>query len=647
MALKDLFRRKPKSGAQEGQKAQAVDDTKRTRELSGPIHIGVTAALLFLGLFHLYVAFFGVRSSMLLRGVHWTIVSTVVFMLYPALKGAMARVTAVDFAWAAAAFASGLYILMNWERIAVSGGVVNATDIAFGCIAVLVVLEATRRAVGPVLALVALVFLAYAFFGHLIPGTLGHRRYSLERVIKFMYTGTEGIFGAAMNVSANYVALFVLFGSLLERFGGGQLFVDLAYSLTGRMRGGPAKASVVSSALMGTMSGSAVANVVTTGAFTIPLMKKNGYKPQVAAAVEAVASTGGQIMPPVMGAAAFLMAEITGISYGSIMIAALIPAFMYFFAIFVVVDLEALKENIGVADDSQIQRVGAVLRHGGYLLIPLILLIVLIFTGYSAIYSCAYAIAAVLVIDLIFSKDRKQIGKKFFGALLKGMKSIISIACACAAAGIICGVISLTGVGTKFSSLMLSVANNNVLIALLMTMVASLILGCGLPTTAAYMVLATLAVPALTKLGVPLLAAHLFVLYFGSISTITPPVALSAYAGAAIAEANPNKVGYTAFRFGIVAFVAPYMFVYNPALLMSGSVLAIAVSAVTAILGTYSVAVAVQGYWKIHATAVERVLAFVGGCGIMLSGLAFNGIGLALIALAAGMQLLRIRRTKA
>ena len=252
-----------------------------------------------------------------------------------------------------------------------------------------------------------------------------------------------------------------------------------------------------------------------------------------------------------------------------------------------------------------------------------------------------------LVIDLIFSKDRKQIGKKFFGALLKGMKSIISIACACAAAGIICGVISLTGVGTKFSSLMLSVANNNVLIALLMTMVASLILGCGLPTTAAYMVLATLAVPALTKLGVPLLAAHLFVLYFGSISTITPPVALSAYAGAAIAEANPNKVGYTAFRFGIVAFVAPYMFVYNPALLMSGSVLAIAVSAVTAILGTYSVAVAVQGYWKIHATAVERVLAFVGGCGIMLSGLAFNGIGLALIVLAAGMQLLRIRRTKA
>lgn len=644
MAFNDLFKRKPKPAAAEDA-LNTLDDTKSTRDLSGPVNKAVTAALLFLGLFHLYVAFFGVRSSMLLRGMHWMIISTVVFMMYPAFKKSIAKVTVVDFVWAVAAFACGLYILMNWERIAVSGGVVNTWDIAFGCVAVLVVLEATRRAVGPVLALVALVFLLYAFFGHVIPGTLGHRKYSLERIIKFMYTGTEGIFGAAMNVSANYVALFVLFGSLLEKFGGGQLFVDLAYSLTGKMRGGPAKASVVSSALMGTMSGSAVANVVTTGAFTIPLMKKNGYKPQVAAAVEAVASTGGQIMPPVMGAAAFLMAEITGISYSTIMIAALIPAFMYFFAIFVVVDLEALKEEIGVADDSQIQKVGVVLKHGGYLLIPLLLLIVLIFTGYSAIYSCAYAIAAVLVIDLIFSKERKLILKKFCAALLKGMKSIVSIACACAAAGIICGVISLTGIGTKFSSLMLSVANNNTLIALLMTMVASLILGCGLPTTAAYMVLATLAVPALTKLGVPLLAAHLFVLYFGSISTITPPVALSAYAGAAIAGANPNKVGYTAFRFGIVAFVAPFMFVYNPALLMNGSVIAILISLVTAVIGTYAVAVAVQGYWKTRAAMFERVLAFVGGCSVMLSGLVFNGIGLALIAVVAVLQIGRSKKT--
>lgn len=639
-----LFKKKtPDTSA--AQELEALDDSKKTRDLIGWYSKCVSVALIVLGIYHLYVAFFGVSSSMQLRGFHWTVLSTVVFFMYPAFKKSIRKVTALDFVWAAGACACGVYILFNWERIATSGGVVNQMDIIFGCIAVLVVLEVTRRAVGPVLALVALVFLLYAFFGHYIPGTLGHRRYSLERIIKFMYTGTEGIFGAAMNVSANYVALFVLFGSLLEKFGGGELFVDLAYSLTGKMRGGPAKAAVVSSALMGTMSGSAVANVVTTGAFTIPLMKKNGYKPVVAGAVEAVASTGGQIMPPVMGAAAFLMAEITGISYNSIMFAALIPAFMYFYAIFMVVHLEALKENIGVADTSEIQKVGTVLKRGGYLLLPLILLIVLIFAGYSAIFACAYSIAGILIIDLIFSKERKKILNKFLAALLKGMKSIVSIACACAAAGIICGVISLTGVGTKFSSLMLSVANNNTFLALLMTMLASLILGCGLPTTAAYMVLATLAVPALTKMGLPLLASHLFVLYFGSISTITPPVALSAYAGAAIADANPNKVGYKAFSFGIVAFIVPFMFVYNPALLMNGSVLEIIISAITAIIGTFMVAVAVQGYLKTRFTVVERILSFVGGCCVMLSGWMFNLVGLAMIAVVIIMQYSRAKKT--
>lgn len=644
MSIKELFQKKPKAD----QQPEDFDDNKKTRELPRQLDMFVSVALILLGAFHLYVAFFGTRSSMELRSVHWTTISTLVFFLYPAFKKSNRQnITLFDGIWAVAACASGLYIIFNWERIAISGGVVTTTDIVFGAVAILVVLESTRRTVGTVLAALAGVFLLYAFFGHYIPGTMGHRRYSFERIVKFMYTGTEGIYGAAMNVSANYVALFVLFGSLLEKFGGGELFVDLAYSLTGRLRGGPAKAAVVSSALMGTMSGSAVANVATTGAFTIPLMKKNGYKPRVAAAIEAVASTGGQIMPPVMGAAAFLMAEITGISYGNIMIAALIPAFMYFFAVFMMVDLEAAKENIGKLDSSKIKKAGEVLKHGGYLLIPLGLLIVLIFTGYSAIYSCAYSIAAILVIDLIFSKERKSILKKLAGAMLKAMKSILSIACACAAAGIICGVISLTGIGTKFSSLMLSVANDNMLIALLMTMLASLILGCGLPTTAAYMVLATLAVPALTKLGVPLLAAHMFVLYFGSISTITPPVALSAYAGAAIAGANPNKVGYTAFRFGIVAFVVPFIFVYNPALLMNASVLEIIISFVTAIIGTMSVAVAMQGWWKTRATIIERVLAFACGVSVMLSGWWFNAIGLAVIAVVAACQLIRAKKEKA
>ena len=473
---------------------------------------------------------------------------------------------------------------------------------------------------------------------------LGHRRYTIERIIRFLYTGTEGIYGPAMNVSANYVALFVLFGAMLERFGGGQLFVDLAYSLTRKTRGGPAKAAVLSSALMGTMSGSAVANVATTGAFTIPLMKKNGYKASTAGAIEAVSSTGGQIMPPVMGAAAFLIAEITGISYGAIMTAALIPAIMYFLSIFIIVDLEAVKDGIGKPEQTQLQKVSVILKHGGYLLVPLGLLIVLIFTGYSAIYACGYSILAIFIIDLIFDKERKQFFSKVKVALLKGMKSVISIAAACAAAGIICGIISLTGIGSKFSSLMLSVANNNIFIALLMTMIASLILGTGLPTTAAYLVLATLAVPALVKLGVPLLSAHLFVLYFGAISTITPPVALSSYAGAAIAGANPNKVGYTAFRFGIIAFIVPFIFVYNQALLLNGTVFQIVTSVITALIGTIGVAVTIQGYWKVHASWFERVLAFAGGVSVMLHGWFWNLFGLAALAVVITIQILHSKK---
>lgn len=622
-----------------------LDDNKKTRSLPKKLDLFVTIALTVLGFYHIYVGFFGARSAMELRAVHWLVISVVIFLLYPATKKSMPKVTVLDWVWMLLAAASGVYILMNWERIALNAGIVSSTDIFFGVIAVLVVLESARRSIGPVLAAMSTLFLAYAIFGHLIPGTLGHREYSISRIIAFLYTGTEGIYGTAIDVSAKYVALFVLFGSMLEFFGGGQLFVDIAYSLTGKLRGGPAKASVVSSALMGTMSGSAVANVVTTGAFTIPLMKKNGYKPYVAGAVEAVASTGGQIMPPVMGAAAFLMAEMTGISYGEIMIAAVIPAFFYFFAIFMMVDLEAAKENIPIPEDEQIKPLGQILKAGGYLLLPLALLIVMIFMGYSAILAAAYSIALILITDLIFNKDRKNMPRKFVTAVGKGMRSVVSVASACACSGIVVGVISLTGIGTKFSSLMLSVAGDSIFIALLMTMVASLILGCGLPTTAAYMVLATLAVPALTKMNVPLLAAHLFVLYFGSISTITPPVALSAYAGAALAGANPNTVGFTAFRFGIVSFIVPFMFVYQPSLLMQGSVLTILQTLITGTVGVILVAVGVQGFWKVRCAWWERLLAFGSGLLMIDPGAITDVIGIACAVVVVLVQLQRKKKS--
>ncbi len=427
-------------------------------------------------------------------------------------------------------------------------------------------------------------------------------------------------------------------------FGGGELFVDIAYSLTGRLRGGPAKAAVVSSALMGTISGSAVANVVTTGAFTIPLMKKNGYKPESAGAIEAVASSGGQIMPPVMGAGAFLMAEMTGISYSNICLAAAIPALFYFFSIFMVVHIEAKKDNIPICDSSEVKPIGQILKRGGYLLLPLVLLIVLVVTGKSAIYAAAYSIGAIVLLDVIFNRDRIHTPQRFVQAVGKGMKGVISIAAACASAGIICGIISLTGIGSKFSSLMLSVSGNNILIALTMTMIASLILGCGLPTTAAYMVLATLAVPALTKMGVPLLAAHLFVFYFGCISTITPPVALSAYAGAALAKANPTKVGFRAFRFGLTAFLMPFIFVYSPPLLMQGSTLDILWSIVSGTIGVLNIVMCVQGYLYYRCSPPERVVAFAAGLLLIFSGLVTDLIGFALCFGLIAIQVARKKR---
>ena len=620
-------------------------DEKKTRELPSKVNLAITIVLTLLGFYHIYVAFFGARSAMDLRATHWLVISTVVFFIYPATKKST-KITWYDVLFSVLAFGSSLYILCVWQKIAENAGVASNLDIVMGCIAVLVVLEATRRAIGNVLAGLAAFFLLYAFFGHLIPGVLGHKQYSLYRVIKFMYTGTEGIFGSAMSVSAQYVALFVLFGALLEYFGGGQLFVDLAYSLTGKSIGGPAKTSVVSSALMGTMSGSAVANVVTTGAFTIPLMKKNGYEKSFAGSVEAVASTGGQILPPVMGAAAFLMAEMTGITYNRISLAAAIPALFYFISIFFAVDLVARRDGIGVAPDEEIIPLKQVFKGRWYLVLPVIVLIVLIVVGYSAIKSAAYSMLLIVVCDLIFSADRKNTLRKFVTAVGKGMRSVTSVACACACAGIIVGVISLTGIGTKFSSFMISVSNGNIMISLVMTMVAALILGCGLPTTAAYIVLSSLAVPALTKIGVPLLAAHLFVFYFGSISTITPPVALSSYAAAALAGANPSKVGWQALRLGLVAFVIPFMFVFQPALLMEGSPLEIIQCIITGLIGVYSLAVGLQGWFRLKCNVFERILTIGGGLAMMYPGLVTDLIGLVCLAVVVVRQLVTIRKNK-
>jgi TRAP transporter 4TM/12TM fusion protein len=597
--------------------ADIQDEFKTMRSLEGALNRVVAVAGFLLAFFHLYTGFFGTFSDMNQRATHWTVISVMIFFLYPASKRAFKRITLFDFVWGAAAAISGLYVLLNWDRIAENAGVTNSTDIFMGVIAVIVAIEATRRVVGPTLAILGSLFLLYGYFGAWIPGTLGHRWYSVERIISFIYATSEGLYGIPMAVSAQYAVLFVIFGTVLEKFGGGKLFVDLAFSLTGRLRGGPAKASVISSALFGTVSGSAVANVVVDGVFTIPLMKRSGYKPHVAGAIEAVTSTGGQIMPPVMGAAAFIMAEITGIQYVDICKAAALPACLYFFSLFVIVDLEAAKEKIGrISSLAEILNFKTVLKTSGYLLVPLLVLIALIAQGMSPMKSVVWSILSILFLDALFGKQRILLPKNVFQALDKSMRSITSVAAACACSGIIVGIISLTGLGLKFSALIVATSGQSIWLALFLTMTASLILGCGLPTTAAYVVLATLAVPALLKLGVPLLSAHLFVFYFGCISTITPPVALSAYAAAAIAQTNPNSVGWTALKFAVVAFIIPYMWIAGPGLLLQGSLDIIIRVVITSVIGVTLFAIGLQGFAVVPCSWFERLLAF--GAGILL-----------------------------
>jgi len=589
-------------------------------------------------LFQLYTGGFGIFSSMVQRSVHWTFMSVLAFLLYRGTKKSKRKTpTVVDLIFAALALIAGLYIFFNWEAVVERAGMPIERDIYFGIIMVIVVLEATRRVVGAALAYTALAFLIYAYLGPWMPGILSHKGYDIERLANVMYTSTEGIFGIPMAVSSTYIVLFVLFGAFLNKCGGGRFFIDFAFSLTGRARGGPAKAAVISSAFMGTMSGAAVANVVTTGTFTIPLMKKSGYPARVAGAIEAVASTGGQIMPPIMGAAAFIMSEFTEIPYVTIATAALIPALLYFLAIYLMVDFQARKQGLTGLDREKLPQVLATLAWGGHLFIPLIVLIIMLIWAYSPMKSVFWGIVLIVVMGMM--RKTTRVGPwKLIEALETGARNAVTIAAACASAGIIVGVIALTGLGLKFSDSLVSLSGGNIFLALFFSMVASLILGCGMPTTAAYVVLASLAAPVLVRLGVPILASHLFIFYFGCISTITPPVALSSYAGAGLAGADATSVGNTAFKFGLVAYIVPYMIVYGPSLLMQGGVVSILTSVVTACLGIIAFTSGLQGYLRRQCLWWERLGLTAAGLCLIFPGLKTDLTGVLILLGVWGYQ---------
>ncbi|MFA7672087.1 MAG: TRAP transporter permease [Sphaerochaetaceae bacterium] len=602
--------------------------------------IFVGSIAFFGGVFHLYTGGIGTFSSMVQTVTHWLIIFSIVFLIFPKKR----ERKIIDWVLTVAAIVVGIYILLTWKgRVNRLSPILCSSEIIFGVTLVLLVLEASRRCTGSSLAVTALVLIIYSKVGPYLPGIFKHKGYSWHRVLSTLSYSETGIFGNALSISATFVVLFVLFGAFLNSSNGGKLFIDIAYSLTGSSRGGPAKTAILSSLMLGTISGSPVANVVTTGTFTIPLMKTAGYASEEACAIEAVASTGGQIMPPVMGAAAFLVAEYIGISYGELCVSAFVPAILFYIALFFITDLISLKKGLLGLPKNELPVIRDSLLAGGHLFIPIIVLIVSLVNGFSSMKSVFYSIL-VLIVVAFFRKDTRMTLAKIAEALIDGIRSTVPVAVSCAAAGIIVGIVNLTGLGVKFSSSLVSLSGGYIPVALFLTMIAALILGSGLPTTAVYIILASLAAPALVQMGITPLAAHLFVFYFGCISTITPPVALTSYAAAGIGDADPTKTGFRAFTYGIVAYIVPFMFVFSPALLLKGTPFRITLSLITALIGIFVLSTAVAGYFKTTMKAPLRLLAFASGVFLIHGGISTDLAGVGIFAIILVLQTLKSKK---
>lgn len=620
----------------------------KVRSLNRVWALIVKVIALVMAFYHLYTASFGIPEATLHRSIHLMFGFVLIFLMYPAsVKGEkQTKVPIYDLLLVILTLASTLYLVFNHSYVLSRFRYVHAlkpTDMLFGVIILLLVLEVTRRVVGPALPIISVIFIVYALAGRYMPGILRHRGASFELLVDHLYMVNEGIFGIPIGVSATYIILFVIFGAFLEVSGGGDFFIKLSQALAGGSRGGTAKVAVVSSALLGTISGSAVANVVTTGTFTIPMMKKAGYESSFAGAVEASASSGGQFMPPVMGAAAFVLAEFSGIPYLQVIKYALIPGVLYYLAIFFAVHFEAVKSGIKGLPKDQLPHLGKTLLSGGYLLLPIVAIVVLLVAGFTPMYAALGAILTTVVLSWIKKETRMGI-KEILNALEKGVKTSVMVIAACACAGIIIGVVSLTGLGLKFTSFVITLSGGMLIPALILTMLAALILGMGLPTTPAYIVQASLLIPAIIQMGVLPISAHLFALYFAVISNITPPVAISSYAAAGIAEADAMKTSIEAVKLGIVAFIVPFMFVFNPSLLMIGSFFEVLTVIISSLIGIVALAGGLQNFFIIKTNIIERILLIVGAVSLIFPGIKSDLFGLSLLAIAVILQLNRRKK---
>ncbi|MEO7940049.1 MAG: TRAP transporter permease [Burkholderiaceae bacterium] len=595
----------------------------------------ITLVAVAMSVFHLVVAFIGPPDAYVMRGAHLTFALVMAFLIMPGRHGTAERVGWFDVLLVLAAAAAALYPSLNLDYIHNRMYYVDdprIADYVFGGALIVLVLEATRRATGWALPITAIVFLVYGL-------SIGNQ--SVGIMLDQLYLTTEGIFGIPLYVSATYVMLFILFGAFVERSGAGQLFMDFALALAGHTSGGPAKVAVITSSLFGTVSGSAVANVMTTGTFTIPLMMRTGYRPAFAGAVEAVASTGGQLMPPIMGAAAFVMAEFLGVSYLTVAGFAILPAVLYYVAVFMAVHFEAKRIGLVGLPKADLPRLREVLRERGHLFLPLVVIVVVLLVGYSAAFSALCGIGSVIPTTWLRASTRKTFTlRAIIEALESGARNTLIVALACACAGIVIGTITLTGLGLAFTGVVLALSQNSLILALLLTMLAGILLGMGLPTTPAYIVQVALLVPALVKLGVQVEAAHLFVLYFAVLSAITPPVAMAVYAANGISRGTLMETSWAVVKLGLTGYIIPFMFVSAPSLLLMGDVPTMVWSALTATVGVICLAGGLHSYFFFGpARWWERVLLIAAALVLIKPGWQSDLFGVALIAIVTGSQI--------
>ena len=636
---------------------RGIDASKRiakeseagSRSLSGRVGGLVAGIAIAMSLFQLYTGFAGELPGSKQLSIHLSFALVLCFLCFPgSKKSPRHRIATPDVILAILAGATALYLFVNYEHVVTSVGDAASYDLVIGAVLLILVLEATRRSISPILPIITIIFLLYAYLGPYCPDVLAHRGFRVKRIIDHIFMSGEGLWGVPLRVSATFVFLFVLFGAFLERTGAGEYLINLSFALMGRFRGGPAKAAVVASCAMGSISGSSIANTVTTGAMTIPLMIKVGFKPHVAGAVEVAASTNGQLMPPIMGAAAFIMAEIIGVPYVEIVKAAFIPAVLSYTAIFSIVHLEAVKENIRGLTKAETPPILKTLFSGLHYIIPLFLLIwLLLVVMWTPTTAAAWSILAAALVAVGNNYYRARIGfprlkdkgvdkddpayldylqnshgffvrrslNEIMGSLEAGARNMAGIAAACACCGIIIGVVTLTGLGLKMATLITEAAGGNLVLTLIFSVFASIILGMGLPTTATYIIMAAMTAPAILtisadlNLGLPIVAVHLFVFYYGIVADDTPPVGLCAYAAAGIAKSDPVKTGWKSFRLDLAAFTLPFMFIYNTKLLMMGTNWKeLCYIIPVCILGMFCWSVFIQGHWIVKTYIWERFI---------------------------------------